>query len=303
MSVRHLLDIDDLDVDDLRKIVEFGLDPDKTAQPLAGQGVACIFEKPSTRTRNSTEMAVRQLGGHPIYITGEEIGIDTRESASDITRTLACYHRVICARVYDHHVLEKMASVGELPIVNLLSDRAHPLQAIADVMTIQAELGSVEDKTVTYIGDTNNVAVSLALAVGMLGGRVRLASPSGYQIGEQDQERLVAAGAEPTTFTDTKKAASGSDVIYTDTWISMGQEQEKERRLADLAAFQVDDAVMAECPDAIVMHCLPAHRGEEVSASVLDGPQSKIWVQAAYRQNAAVGVLSWLLEGATNGDR
>ncbi len=298
--MRHVLDIDDLTKQDLERILDLGLAASHN-KTLAGKGVACIFEKPSTRTRNSTEMAVKQLGGHPVYITGVEIGIDVRESASDIANTLACYHEVICARVYDHQVLERMAKTNVVPVVNLLSDRAHPLQAIADVMTIKAELGSVANKTVTYVGDTNNVAVSLAFAVGALGGKIRLASPTGYSLVEDDRQRLEAAGVVPKIVEDVSEAVEGADVVYTDTWVSMGQEDEKEKRLSDFDGYMVDDDLMARAPEAIFMHCLPAHRNEEVAASVIDGPQSRVWVQAKHRQNAAVGVLAWLQEGADLG--
>ncbi len=297
--MRHLLDIDNLTSDELRHVVELGLDGHKD-RPLAGKGVACIFEKPSTRTRNSTEMAVKQLGGHPVYITGDEVGIGVRESVADVARTLACYHQAICARVFNHEVLVEMAEVNTVPIVNLLSNSAHPLQAIADVMTIRSELGSVAGKTVTYVGDTNNVAVSLALAVGALGGQVRLASPDGYTLTERDRQRLETAGVTPILSSDAAEAVDGADVVYTDTWVSMGQEDEKKQRLADLAGYMVDDKLLALAPDAIFMHCLPAHREQEVSTSVIDGPQSRVWVQAKHRQNAAAGVLAWLVAEESN---
>ncbi|MEZ5226438.1 MAG: ornithine carbamoyltransferase [Acidimicrobiales bacterium] len=259
-----------------------------------GRGVACVFEKPSARTRNSTEMAVVQLGGHPIYITDAEVGIDKRESAEDVARTLSQYHSVICARVFDHGVLERMAALDVAPIVNLLSDQAHPLQAIADVLTIQAELGTVEGKVVTYVGDANNVARSLALAVGFAGGTTRIAAPPGHQFAAVDVDRLAAAGVPVEYFDRPADAVPGSDVVYTDTWVSMGQEAERDERLRHFEGFMVDDALMSASPDAIFMHCLPAHRGEEVASSVMEGPQSRIWPQAANRLNSIRGVLAWL---------
>ena len=177
---RHLLEIDDLTPGELVEICERAqLDPAANRTLLEGRGVACVFTKPSARTRNSTEMAVVQLGGHPMYITDDEIGLDTRETVEDIGRTLACYHSAICARVHDHEMLERLAGLDVVPVVNLLSDDAHPLQAIADVLTIEAELGSVKGRTVTYVGDANNVARSLAFAVGFLGGAMRVAAPRG----------------------------------------------------------------------------------------------------------------------------
>ena len=292
---RHILEIDALRPDELAQLCELAvLDPADIDRVLAGRGMACVFTKPSVRTRNSTEMAVVQLGGHPIDITGDEIGIDTRETAEDIARTLACYHAGICACVHDHSVLERMAAVAGVPVVNLLSDDAHPLQAIADVLTIEAELGSVKGRVVAYIGDANNVTRSLALAVGFLGGETRVASPPGYGFSEVDVERLLVAGVEVTAFDRPEEAAAGADVIYTDTWTSMGQEAQLADRLKAFEGFGVDEALLAAAPDSTSMHCLPAHRGEEVSAAVIDGERSRVWAQAANRWAAIRAVLLWL---------
>ena len=298
--MRHLLEIDDVTPTELERIVHLAEQP-SADRSYEGLGVACLFEKPSARTRNSTEMAVVQLGGHPIYITGDEVGIDRRETAEDIARTLAAYHAAICARVYDHSVLDRMAALDVAPVVNLLSDQAHPLQAIADVLTIRAELGTVEGKIVTYVGDANNVTRSLALAVGALGGTTRVVAPPGYQFGDLDVDCLASAGVEVQFFDRIDDALGESDVLYTDTWISMGQEAERDERLRAFEGFMVDGAMMDRTvgPDgrrAIFMHCLPAHRGEEVSAEVLDGDDSRIWPQAANRLRSARGVLSWLRE-------
>lgn len=302
LKLRHVLEIDDLSRDELAHICELAtIEPSAAPKVLAGLGMACIFAKPSARTRNSTEMAVVQLGGHPIYITSEEIGIDERETAEDIARTLACYHAGICARVHDHQVLERMAAVNVLPIVNLLSDDAHPLQAIADVLTLQAELGSVKDRTVAYIGDANNVARSLALAVGFLGGEIRVASPPGYGFSTADSERLSVAGVEVSIHDRPEEAAAGADVVYTDTWTSMGQEAERNERLKAFEGFTVDDRLMKTAPSSLFLHCLPAHRGEEVSASVIDGDQSRVWAQAANRLTAIRAVLLWLHEQTPHG--
>lgn len=295
--MRHLLDIDDLSADELRSVIDLAAVPaPDLGRPLAGAGVGCVFEKPSARTRNSTEMAVVQLGGHPVYITDAEVGIDTRESAEDVARTLACYHRVLCARVFDHGVLKRMAALDLVPVVNLLSDEAHPLQAIADVLTIEAEFGSVEGRTITYVGDANNVTRSLALAVGALGGRVRVAGPAGYGFSLADQQRLAAARVPFELFEDPADALPGSDVVYTDTWVSMGMEAERDERLAAFAAYKVDDTMLDLAgPEAVFLHCLPAHREEEVASSVLDGDRSRIWPQAANRLHSARAVLAWLV--------
>ncbi|MFV0525643.1 MAG: ornithine carbamoyltransferase [Acidimicrobiales bacterium] len=300
--MRHLLDIDDLTVAELGEVLRLARTPVTDLVPvLAGRGVACVFTKPSARTRNSTEMAVVQLGGHPVYITDVEVGIDTRESAEDVVRTMACYHATLCARVHHHDVLERMAALDVIPVVNLLSDRAHPLQALADVLTIEAELGPVGELTVAYVGDANNVTRSLALAVGRLGGTVRVASPPGYGFDGVDREALVMAGVTVESCDRPGDAVDGADVIYTDTWTSMGQEAERETRLRAFEGFTVDDRLMAVAPKARFMHCLPAHRGEEVTGPVIDGDRSLVWAQAAHRLDAARGVLAWLHHAGPSG--
>lgn len=294
--MRHVLEVDDLTPDELAHICELAtVGPEGLDQVLAGRGIACVFTKPSARTRNSTEMAVVQLGGHPVYITGDEVGIDQRETAEDVARTLGCYHAGICARVHEHAVLERMAALDVVPLVNLLSDAGHPMQAIADVLTIQAELGSVKDKIVAYVGDANNVARSLAIAVGFLGGETRIASPPGYAFSDVDRDRLAAANV-PFVATDRpEEAVAGADVVYTDVWTSMGQEAERSDRLKAFEGFSVDDRLMANAPaTSIFLHCLPAHRGEEVAASVIDGDRSRVWPQAANRLAAIRAVLAWL---------
>jgi ornithine carbamoyltransferase len=293
--MRHLLDIDDLSPNELEHLCQLALAPVESLPPvLTGRGVACVFTKPSARTRNSTEMAVIQLGGHPVYITNDEVGIDERETAEDIARTLACYHAAICARVHDHRVLERMAALEMVPVVNLLSDTGHPCQAIADALTIRAELGAVTDKVVAFVGDANNVARSLALAVGYLGGEMRLAAPPGYGFSPEDIDRLARSGVVPTVVDRPELAIDGADIVYTDTWTSMGQEAERAERLKAFEGFSVDDRLMAIAPDALFLHCLPAHRGEEVAASVIDGARSRVWPQAANRLAAIRAVLVWL---------
>lgn len=298
-GTKHLLEIDDFSPDEIRRICELATTPiDELGLRYERKGVACFFEKPSARTRNSTEVAVVQMGGHPVYIGPSELGIDTRETAEDVIRTLACYHEVFCGRVYDHTVLERMAAVDQIPIVNLLSDQAHPTQAIADVLTILAEFGTVEGKVVTYLGDSNNVTRSLALAVGALGGQMRVGSPPGYQFDELQLDRLGAAGVTIETSDQLDDVLPGSDVVYTDAWISMGDEHEADERLRAFEGRRVDAAMMAEAPGAIFMHCLPAHRGEEVTDDVLDGPASRIWPQAANRLASIRGILAFLAEAS-----
>ena len=293
---RHLLDIDDLSAADLRAVLDAAAEA-QPARVLEGRGVACLFEKPSARTRNATEMAVVQLGGHPITMRGEEVGLGVRETVEDVARTLACYHAVICARVFDHSVLERMAAVVDIPVVNLLSDRAHPCQAIADLLTLEGEFGRLTGLTVAYIGDFNNVARSLGLALGLSGATIRFGCPPGYGPADPDLDQL--ASAAPTVHDRPEEAVKGADAVYTDVWTSMGQEAEAQERRRAFAGWTITPAVMAAAsPTAVFMHCLPAHRGEEVDAAVIDGPSSRVWPEAAHRLDAARGVLRWLV-GAT----
>jgi ornithine carbamoyltransferase len=292
---RHLLEIDDLHPDELRAVLDLAQAP-HPPQVLEGHGAALVFEKPSARTRNSMEMAVVQLGGHPVTIRNEEVGLDTRESVEDVTRTLQCFHSVIAARVFQHAFLQRMVAVSTVPVVNLLCDEGHPMQALADVLTITQLLGDVAGRTVAYVGDANNVCRSLALAVGLLGGRVSIASPVGYGMKPADLDRLARAGVRPQLSVRPQEAVAGADVVYTDTWTSMGQEAEAAARRTAFAGYTVDDALLAEAsPDAIFLHCLPAHRGEEVTSEVLDGPRSQVWRQAENRMHAARGLLAWIV--------
>jgi ornithine carbamoyltransferase len=294
--MRHLLEIDDLKPSELLDVLAAARQPDPP-QRLRGRGVALLFEKPSARTRHSMEVAVVQLGGHPVTMRKDEVDLDVRESVEDVTRVLACYHAVLGARVFDHAVLERMAALDVLPVVNLLSDVGHPMQALADVLTLQDEFGSLEGRTVAWVGDANNVLLSLALACGMLGAQVRSASPAGYRFDAVVLDRIAATGP-PLVVCDTPQdAAQGADAVYTDVWTSMGQEDERQERLDAFAGYQVDDAlVQLLAPQGIVLHCLPAHRGEEISAGAIDGPRSRVWPQAANRMHAARGLLAWLLE-------
>ena len=297
--MRHLLEVDDLSITELGDILDLGRAA-TVPRSLDGLGMALLFEKPSARTRNSMEMAVVQLGGHPLTIRPDEVGLDTRESVEDVTRTLCCYHAAIGARVFEHSKLERMTAVSSVPIVNMLSDEAHPLQALADLLTIADEFGGVSSlagRTVAYIGDGNNVARSLALGAGMLGMSVRVATPVGFGFSDADTARIIATGAEFTATNDPFEAVADASVVYTDVWTSMGQEEEAAQRRDLFAGFTVNDELMsAAASDAIFMHCLPAHRGEEVSDSVLEGPQSRVWPQAENRMHAARGALVWLME-------
>ena len=294
--MRHLLDVDGLQPNELAQVLNFAADPNPP-QVLAGLGAALLFEKPSARTRSATEMAVVQLGGHPVYIGGAEVGLDERESVEDVTRTLACYNAVVGARVFAHGTVERMAATDVVPIVNLLSDNAHPTQAVADLLTVRAELGHLEGLVLVYVGDANNVAHSLVCAAGLSGMEVRIASPEGYGFSESVLRRMRHRGCEPVQVEEPADAVRGAHVVYTDVWTSMGHEQEVDKRREDFADFTVTKALMAQAAsDAIFLHCLPAHRGEEVAAAVIDGPRSRVWQQAANRMHAARGLLMWLME-------
>ena len=299
--MRHLLEIDDLTVDELHRVLDLATDP-SPPRVLEGRGMALVFEKPSARTRNSMEMAVFQLGGHPMYIQASEVGMDVRESVEDVTRTLACYHGCIGARVFAHATVERMAAEGLVPVVNMLSDEAHPLQALADILTLHQEFDDLAGRTIAYVGDGNNVFRSVALAAGMLGVEVRFAGPIGYRLPDADRERLVESDVNIIEFDRATDAVAGADAVYTDVWTSMGQEDEADQRHRDFESFQVDEALMETAgPKAVFLHCLPAHRGEEVTDGVVDGPASRVWSQAANRMNAARGLLAWLLGEAVDG--
>ncbi|CAB4659764.1 unannotated protein [freshwater metagenome] len=293
MNHRHLVDIASLGAPTLRHIL--GLST-ATPQPLLdGKGAALIFEKPSNRTRHSMEMAVVQLGGHPVYTRGEEIGFDVRETVEDITKIMAGYHAVLAARVFSHSVIERMVACDVVPVVNMLSDASHPLQALADIITMEEHCGPINTLTVAWLGDYNNVARSLAEAVCLLGGTISLGCPEDYNASQEEWARLMALGGSVRQSTDPMKAVEGAHVVHTDTWISMGQEAEAAERREIFSQYCVNDAVMANAlPGAKFMHCMPAHRGEEVSAEVFDGASSLVIEQGHHRLTAARGALSWV---------
>ncbi len=297
-ATRHLLDITDFSSGEVREILALAEAPiESLGRPLAGQGAALIFEKPSNRTRHSMEMAVSQLGGHPVYTRGEEVGFDTREPVEDVARVMEGYHALIAARVFDHLTVSRMAAVADVPVINMLSDQSHPLQAFADALTMQQCLGDLDGKTVAYVGDFNNVARSLAEISAMLGMHVRFACPHGFEAPPAELERFGLLGA-PSVEQSHRPADAvvGAHAVHTDTWVSMGQEAEKQQRMQQFEGYTVDAAMMALAdPGAVFMHCLPAYRGIEVAADVIDGPQSVVFQQAHNRMHAARGALAFLL--------
>jgi ornithine carbamoyltransferase len=280
MLVKHLLAIRDLAAPDLEAILELSQQPAPRA--LRNKGVALYFEKPSARTRNSMEMATAQLGGHPVYLQPAELGIGTRESVADVTRTLACYHAIIAARVFDHQLLEQMAALDAAPVLNMLSASDHPLQALADLLTIKQLLGRINGVRVAFVGEANNVARSLAEGCALLGAKFVIASPDGYGFADGAFDQVG----------DPAEAVEGADLVYTDVWVSMGDEENGRRSAFE--RFQVDEALMSLAPSARFMHCLPAHRGDEVTAAVIDGPRSAVWRQAENRMHTARGAMLWM---------
>jgi ornithine carbamoyltransferase len=295
-SPRSLLEVDDLSAEEFARILDLS-ERDDLPKLLQGRGAALLFEKPSARTRSSMEMAVVQLGGHPITLRNEEVGIDTRETAEDLGRLLSGYTAVIGARVFEHHKVERLAASATVPVVNLLSDDAHPVQALADLLTVRQEFGRLGGLVVTYVGDANNVARSLGVACGLMGIEFRVSNPPGYDFDEASVTMLRAAGCDVVLEADPVAAVTGADVVYTDAWYSMGQEDEQRIRVEAFGPWRVDEALMSHAaPNAIFLHCLPAHRGDEATDGVLDGPQSRIWPQAHNRMHTARGLLAWLLD-------
>jgi ornithine carbamoyltransferase len=294
---RHLLDVTDFTPHEVREILALAQQPiDSLDRPLADRGVALIFEKPSNRTRHSMEIAVTQLGGHPVYTRGDEVGFDTREPVEDVARIMEGYHALIAARVFDHLTVTRMAAVVDIPVVNMLSDHSHPLQAFADALTMQQCLGELAGRTVAYVGDYNNVARSLAEVSAMLGMHIRFACPHGFDAPLAELERFSLLGA-PSVEQSSRPAdaVEGAHAVHTDTWVSMGQEAEKQERLRQFEGYTVDADMMALAdPQAVFMHCLPAYRGIEVAADVIDGPQSVVFQQGHNRLHAARAAMAFL---------
>ncbi len=276
-------------------------DPASVAGSLAGRRIGLYFEKPSTRTRVSSEVAAFDLGAHAVVLTRGEVGLGEREAVEDVARVLDRYLDLLAFRVFEHRHLEKLAACARAPVVNLLSDLAHPCQALADLQTI-AEHRPLPGTRVAYLGDGNNVCHSLLLAGALVGMEVRVAHPPGYapapEIVARARELAADVGGTIVVGTEVEAAVAGADVVYTDVWASMGQEGEAAARRAAFVPYRVDGAVFAAArEDAIFLHCLPAHRGEEVTAEVLEHPRSRVFDQAENRLHAFKALLLTLLEG------
>jgi ornithine carbamoyltransferase len=291
----HFLTIDDLATEQLAAVIDDAAALKRAQadgiphEALAGHSLAMLFEKPSTRTRVSFEVGMTQLGGHAVFLGAEDIQLDRGEPVADTARALGLYADAVMARVFDHDELETLAGNAGVPVVNGLTDHAHPCQGLADLLTLRETIG--DTGTVAWVGDGNNVAASFVVGAAMLGYDVNVATPAEYALADSVIERAAAHGAVTVT-TDPEAAAADADVVSTDVWVSMGQEAERDQRLGAFEGFQVDKTLLG---DAAFMHCLPANRGEEVTADVIDGPQSVVWQQAENRLHAQKALLVELL--------
>ncbi len=304
--MRHFIDLMDWSTEDLRQLLDLAVHLKMEwrsggNQPvLKGKALAMVFQKPSLRTRVSFEVGMQQLGGSALMIGPQEIGLGKRESVPDVARSLSCFVQGIMARVFDHEHVLGLAKWGSVPVINGLSDAQHPCQAMADVMTIYERFGRIDGVRVVYIGDGNNVALSLAQASANFGAHFAVATPPGYGLSEEDMavvgEIAERTGGSIEAYEDPYTAVKNADVVYTDTWVSMGQETETEQRVEALRPYQVNDDLLRRADKhAIVMHCLPAHRGDEITDSVADGEQSAIFQQAENRLHAQKAVLVTLM--------
>ncbi|MCL0078553.1 ornithine carbamoyltransferase [Dehalococcoidia bacterium] len=298
MKSKDLLSVADLSSDDLQRILDNALAMKRkgTEPLLAGQTLAMIFEKPSLRTRVSFDVAMYQLGGHAIYLAGGEVGLGQREPMKDVALVLSRYADLIMARTFAHRTVESLARCATVPVINGLSDREHPCQAISDLLTIYERKGKPKGLTLAYIGDGNNVAASLLLACALIGMHFKVASPRGYEIEDEivgvARGIATATGAQVVLAESPHVAVEGADVVYTDVWTSMGQENESEKRRRDFAGYQVTLELLAQAePDAILMHPMPVHHGEEFAEGLMECPQSVLIDQAENRLHAQKAIL------------
>jgi ornithine carbamoyltransferase len=305
--MKHFISIADSTPAELRHLLDVSLklksQHKKTGRNdplLAGKTLAMIFEKPSLRTRVSFSVAMTHLGGEGMLLRNEEVGLDVREPTQDVARVLSGMCDGIMARTFEHEKMVKLAKHATVPVINGLTDYSHPCQAMADVLTIEEHFGTLRDKTVAFIGDGNNVARSLATVCGKFEMRFIVASPPGYQLDGAEVDRIMTQVPDMDfeTTDDPIEAVRDADVLYTDTWVSMGQETEKQKRLSDFSGFCIDAKLLAEAPkNAIVLHCLPAYRGLEISEEVFEGPQSKVFPEAENRLHFQKGLLAVLMGG------
>jgi len=304
LSNKDFLSIADLDSQRLRSLITSAVDlkAEGWSSMLSEKAIVLLFEHPSNRTRVSFEMAMRQLGGHCLYLSPDEVGMGKRESAPDVAQVLSRCVNAIVARTFSHETLETLAEYSSIPVINALSDLEHPCQALADLLTIYEKKNMLEGITLAYVGDGNNVANSLVLAASLAGMNFRIASPPGYQIKEEilrtAREYATETGSEIFCTEDPREAVRGADVVYTDAWTSMGQEAEAEQRRRIFADYQVNAGLLSQARGyAMLMHCLPAHHGEEVAENILYSPQSVVFDQAENRIYAQKALLAEMLGG------
>jgi ornithine carbamoyltransferase len=301
---RHFLSLLDLSAEEARALVDRtlrmkrGEENGRKNSRLLGRTLGLIFEKPSLRTRVSFEAAMARLGGSSIFLRGKDVGLGVRESVSDFARVLSHYVDVLAVRTFAHSTVEELARHASIPVINALSDSSHPCQAMADMVTIEELRGTLAGQRLVFVGDGNNVARSLAAASALLGVDFVLCAPPGYEFPTPFVDEFAARfpGHSLKLDHDPRKAVKNADVVYTDVWASMGQEHEADLRREVFAPYQVNEAMLARArSDALFLHCLPAHRGEEVTSGVLDGPHSQVFPQAANRMHFQVALLLWLL--------
>ena len=301
-KLRHFIDLLDVPSADLREIITSARAMKKSKggtrakRPLAGQTLAMIFDKPSTRTRISFEVAMRQLGGDVVMLTGQEMQLGRGESIPDTARVMSRFVDAVMIRTLDHDLITQMAEYATVPVINGLTKRSHPCQVMADVMTFEEHLGPIKKKTVAWTGDANNVLTSWMHAAERFDFRLNVATPKELAPQKWLLDWVESSGASIQVGTDPEAAVSGADCVVTDTWVSMGDEATQANRHNLLKPYQVNSRLMAKAnPDAIFMHCLPAHRGEEVTDEVMDGPQSVVFDEAENRLHAQKGILTWCL--------
>ncbi|NWF70220.1 MAG: ornithine carbamoyltransferase [Chloroflexi bacterium] len=300
--VRHFIDLHEWSSKDLWRILQLAVHlkaewrSGGNRPVLHGKTLAMIFQKPSLRTRVSFDVAMQHLGGYALMLGPDEIGLGKRESVADVARVLAGYTQIIAARVFAHQHVCELAQYARVPVINMLSDNSHPCQAMADVLTVYEHFGQLKGLKIAFIGDGNNVAASLLEAAAHFGMHFTIATPRGYELPAHVWERVkglaAASGATYQAFVDPHEAARGAHVVYTDTWVSMGQEKEAAERVATMRPYQVNQGLLASADaQAVVLHCLPAHRGDEITDEVADGPQSLIFPQAENRLHAQKAIL------------
>ncbi|WP_459193661.1 ornithine carbamoyltransferase [Halosimplex sp. J119] len=293
----NFLDVDDLTTDELATVldraatIKADYEESGASDHLDGQTLGMIFEKPSTRTRVSFETGMTQLGGHAVFLGPDDIGLHGREPVKDIARALGRYVDFVMARVFDHDDIVELGEYAEVPVINALTDDAHPCQTLADLLTIHEHFG--DDVSVAWVGDGNNVCQSFVLGAAMRELDLTVATPEGYGVDGDVLDRAAELGGEPTVSNDPEAAVADADVVYTDVWVSMGQEDEREEKLAAFDGFQITPELLG---DRALMHCLPAHRGEEVTDAVIESDNAIVWDQAENRLHAQKGLLAWLAE-------